>query len=316
MPRRCRGRSAPRGSRPSRSGCRRGDAHALSPSVDRSVGMLHLGAAAGRARASAVSSSMVMPDACRLSSVSRAPHSRPRQKEVGQRACGGRLVQDAALGPGRVAVQAVGGTGEAVAVEGVRRGVPRGQLGRMQVPALVEAALQGPAYQAQVQRPAAAYLLGVADREDVGRAVGETYAGARRGGLHHGLGVVGDRVLHRLVGRRDPAERGVVVGAVVEPDDAGGRGVQHPRDQGRAVGSEDRLRRLHLDLEAQRAGREPVRRLESAHRPGHRVDLADRGHLRQRDDEAVEVASGREQVVDEPDERARARGASSAARSS
>ena len=68
-----------------------------------------------------------------------------------------------------------------------------------------------------VVRPGRGDLRRRRRRQHVGRAVGEPDAGARGGRLHHQLGVVGDRVLQRLVLGRDPAERRVVVGAVVQP---------------------------------------------------------------------------------------------------
>ena len=48
-----------------------------------------------------------------------------------------------------------------------------------------------------------AHLVRVADRQHVRGAVRQPDAGARGGGLHHRLGVVGGRVLHALLGRGD-----------------------------------------------------------------------------------------------------------------
>ncbi len=61
--------------------------------------------------------------------------------------------------------------------------------------------------------------------------------------------------------------------------------VHHPRHQRGAVGAEDRLRRLDLDLEAQVRGR-AVSSTRSVH---HRLDLVDAGHLGQRHHPAVEA---------------------------
>ena len=157
---------------------------------------------------------------------------------------------------GEVVAQPAPRPAEAVAVEGEGRGVAGRQLGGVQVPPLVVPALERAAHQAEVQLPARAHGVGVADRQDVGRPVRQPHAGAGRGRLHDELGVVGDRVGHALVLRGDPAERRVVVGAVVQRRAPPVGGVDHPRDQRRAVRAEDRLRRLHLDLEAQPADAE------------------------------------------------------------
>ena len=60
------------------------------------------------------------------------------------------------------------------------------------------------------------------------------------------------------------------------------RGVDHPGHQRGAIRAEDRLRRLDLQLEAQRSGA----RLEPLGGEHHRLDLVDRGDLGQRDHEA------------------------------
>ena len=101
--------------------------------------------------------------------------------------------------------------------------------------------------------------------------VGSFLAEARfdqRGELHDRLGVVGDGMLHRLVGRGDPQSGGVVVGPVVQPAHPPGPRVHHGRDRGRAVSAEDRLRGLDLDLEAQAPGGQPVRPLDLEEVPG------------------------------------------------
>ena len=51
--------------------------------------------------------------------------------------------------------------------------------------------------------------------------------------------------------------------------------------RGRAVGAQDQLRRLDLDLEAERTLVEPVRRLERRTDGDHGLDLADGAHLRE-----------------------------------
>ena len=65
----------------------------------------------------------------------------PAQQERGQRLRGGRLVEHAALVAGQVGAEPRRRCVEAVAEEQVRRDEARRQLGRVQVPALVEAAL-------------------------------------------------------------------------------------------------------------------------------------------------------------------------------
>ena len=107
--------------------------------------------------------------------------------------------------------------GEALAVERVRRGVPRRQLGRVQVPALVVAVLEAPAHQAVVVGPGRPMSSAPPTGRMLVEPSDEPDAGAGHGGLHDQLGVVGDRVLERLVRRRDADERRVVVGAVVQP---------------------------------------------------------------------------------------------------
>ena len=92
----------------------------------------------------------------------------------------------------------------------------------------------------------------------------EPYAGAGSGRLHHRLGVVGRGVVEALVGGGDAAEtrssrRCRSAGPCSRPV---GR-VDHPGDQGGAVGAEDRLRGLDLDLEAQRRRRPSPARARS-----------------------------------------------------
>ena len=173
----------------------------------------------------------------------------------------------------------------------------------MQVPALVVAALERAPHQPEVVGPGRAHRGRVPDRQHVGGAVGEAHAGARRGGLHDRLGVVGHRVLEALVGGGDAAGRGVVVGAVVQAGAAAVGGVDHPGDQGGAVGAEDRLRRLDLELEPQRPGAQPEALLEAFGGQHHRLHLVDRGDLRQRDHEAVGQRAAAGELLEEQRQR-------------
>ena len=100
--------------------------------------------------------------------------------------------------------------------------------------------------------------------QHVGRAVRDAYAGAGGGDLHDGLGVVGGRVVAGLVGGGDADAGAVVEGAVVQAGGAALGGVDHPGDGGGAVGGEDGLAGLDLDLEAEPALGQVVRLLEGA----------------------------------------------------
>ncbi len=73
----------------------------------------------------------------------------------------------------------------------------------------------------------------------------------------------------------------------MEPGAAAVRRVHHAGHQGRAVRAEDRLGGLDLDLELQRRRGQAERLLEPGRRHHHRLDLLHRGHLGQRDDEAL-----------------------------
>ena len=109
-----------------------------------------------------------------------------------------------------------------------------------------------------------------------------------------------------LVLGRDAQRRGVVICAVVHAGDALPACVDHARDQRCAVGAENRLRGFHLDFEAQRAWFERARLLQRLEREDERVDLLDRRHLRQRDDEAVGEAARLRQRAHEQLQRAHA----------
>ncbi len=150
-----------------------------------------------------------------------------------------------------------------------------------------------------MQSPGVVHLLGRADRQDVGGAVRDAYARARRGDLHHGLGVVGGRVVAGLVGGGDTEAGAVVEGAVVQSGRAALGGLDHPGDGGGAVGGEDGLAGLDLELEAEAAGRQPMGLLEGLEQPGHGGDLLGIGHLRQRQDQPLGQAPVRHQAGEE-----------------
>ena len=171
---------------------------------------------------------------------------------------------------------------QALAVEGVRRGVPRRQLGRVQVPALVVAALERAAHQPVVvapsaRRPSSASPTG----QHVGGAVGEPDAGARRGRLHDQLGVVGDRVLQRLVAprrsRRTPSSR--------RCRSAARSPAPPPACTIRATSAVPSGPRIDCGVSTCTSNRRS--RQSSAH-VHHRLDLVDAGDLGQRHHPAVE----------------------------
>ncbi len=230
---------------------------------------------------------MPSPVASRASSRREGATVQTAEDEVGQRTRRGRLVHDRRVLPRDVRPEPGRRGGETVAVEREGGRVPRRELRGVEVPALVVAALERATDEPQVVAPRGRDLVVVTDRQHIGGPVGEAYAGAGRGGLHDRLGVVGDGVLEALLGCRDAAERGVVVGAVVQAGAAARGGVDHPRHQRGAVRAEDRLRRLDLQLEPQGAGRQAEVGLESLRRVDQGLDLLDRGDLGQGDHEAV-----------------------------
>ena len=162
-----------------------------------------------------------------------------------------------------------------------------GSWAGVQIPALVDGPLQRTPDQPVVQSPGRLDLVVGADREDVGGSVGQVHPGARDGGLHDVLGVVGDRVLHRLVLRGHLQGGAVVVRAVVQRGDPPGAGVDGGGDRSRAVGAQDQRRCLHLDLEAEASGRQPGGGLVRLAGGDHRLHLTDRADLRERDHQAV-----------------------------
>ena len=107
------------------------------------------------------------PPASVTSSGSTAPHSSPRSTNAGERAGGGGLVEVAGVALVHVGPQPASADGRPVPEERVRRDVAAGQLGRMQVPALVEPALQRPAHQPGVQPPRGVHRI-------AGRPTGST----------------------------------------------------------------------------------------------------------------------------------------------
>jgi 2-oxo-4-hydroxy-4-carboxy-5-ureidoimidazoline decarboxylase len=118
--------------------------------------------------------------------------------------------------------------------------------------------------------------------------------------------VVGGGVLEALVRGGDAEGRAVVEGAVVESDAPAARHGDHARHRRRPVGPEHRLRGLHLDLEAQPARRQAVRRLEPLADLDHGRDLVDRGDLRESEQEPFGQAAGVHQRVEHHGEGAQA----------
>src|SRR5690606_27658106 len=188
---------------------------------------------------------------------------------------------------------------EALAVEGEDGRVPGGEVAGVHVPALVVGAGQGAAGEAVVQAPGVVDLGGGADGQDVGGAVRKTYAGTRGGDLHDGLGVVGGRMVARLVRGGDAETGAVVEGPVVQAGGAPVGGLDHAGDGGGAVGGEDRLAGLDLDLEADPAGLETARLLERVEEPGQGGDLLGGGDLGQGQDQPVRQAPGLQQAGEE-----------------
>src|SRR5215510_12834353 len=86
----------------------------------------------------------------------------------------------------------------------------------MEIPALVVAEPQRAAYEPHVLLPAATDRSLVSDRENVRGPVREPHACARSRRLHHELGEISCWMIHRLVLRRNPTERRVVIGPVVQ----------------------------------------------------------------------------------------------------
>ena len=95
-----------------------------------------------------------------------------------------------------------------------------------------------------------------------------------------------------LVGGGDAEAGAVVEGAVVQAGGAALGGLDHAGDGGGAVGGEDGLAGLDLDLEADPAGLQPVRLLEGLQEPDHGGDLLGVGHLGQGEDQPVGQAAG------------------------
>ena len=204
--------------------------------------------------------------------------------------------------PARRGCRAVGASGSArsrshrgrraVAEEGVGRREPGGQLRRVQVPALVEAALQGPPDQPGVQPQAA--------RTAVGRPTGSTLVEPSDSRTPVPAAATCITALawsaagwSRLWYCGRDADRGaVVVGAVVQPDAAPGRGVRscgppwpcRPR-RAPPAGSRSAPRTA--------ARRRPARAPRSSRPQSTTIASTwlDRAHLGQRDDEARRAAA-------------------------
>ncbi len=178
----------------------------------------------------------------------------------------------------------------------------------MHVPALVVGAGQGAAGEAVVQAPGGVHLLGGADGQHVGGAVRDADAGAGRRDLHDGLGMVGGGVVARLVGGGDSEAGAVVEGAVVQSGGAALGGLDHAGDGGGAVGGEDGLAGLDLDLEADPAGLESVGLLEGVQQSRHGGDLLGVRHLGQGEHQPAGQAAGLHQAGEEDVEGADAPG--------
>ena len=157
------------------------------------------------------------------------------------------LVEDGSRGSLRVRAQSVRGLTAALAVEGEGGEITRRQLMGMQVPALVETALERAAHEPGVQRPRLRGAL--TDGEDVRRSVRQADAGARHGELHELFGQIGGGMIQRLVVSGYPERGGVVVGAEVQRRDSPGsrlaaaaRAATGRRRPGRAAASRPALR--------------------------------------------------------------------------
>ncbi len=150
-----------------------------------------------------------------------------------------------------------------------------------------------------MQPPRVVDLSGGADGQDVGGAVADPYAGACGGDLHDRLRVVGGRVVARLVGGADADAGAVVEGPVVQAGRAALGGADHAGHGGGAVGGEDRLAGLDLDLEADPSGRQPVGVLEGLQQPHESGDLLRVGHLGQGQHQPVGQTSGPHQAGEE-----------------
>ena len=150
--------------------------------------------------------------------------------------------------------------------------------------------------------PGGAHLLRPTNRQDVGGSVGDVDAGACSRELHHLLRVVGGRMVGRLVLGRDLQGGAVVVGPVVQRRHPVVAGVDGRSDWRSAVGAEDELGCLDLDLEAERTRRESVGGLQGPAHVDHGRHLADRAHLGEGEDEsgrqgAQPVQQAREEQV-------------------
>src|SRR4051794_20388076 len=127
----------------------------------------------------------------------------------------------------------------------------------MKVPALVVATLEGPTDESCVYGERVLDRFLAASWHHVARAIRQGHAGARGGNLHHGLGMVGGRMIQALIAGRDAAGGRVVIRPVMQPAATSPSRMNHLGDESTPVGTEDRLRHLDLDLESYRLGLDP-----------------------------------------------------------
>ena len=250
-------------------------------------------------RASRSSWSGVRLVALRTSASSESATGEAPMQIAGQGPGRGRFVEHTRPGLADVGRQPAGGAVESLTVEGEVRDEPGRQLRGMQIPALVVGALQAAPDQLVVQPPGREHRVRGADGQDVGRPVGQVHAGARDGGLHDLLGVVGGRVGHRLVLRGDPERCAVVIRAVVQRRHPTGPRVQGSGDLRPPVGTQDELRSLDLDLESEPAGGQPGRALVRRADGHHGLHLPDRAHFREGDGQPFGERPGFEQCGQE-----------------
>jgi hypothetical protein len=175
----------------------------------------------------------------------------PAENDGGEGLCRGRFVHHATALPVEVGLQAGGRGGQGTPVE-VEGGEPAGdQVPGMHVPALVVTALERPGDEPVVPGQCGADVVVAALRDDLGGAVADPHSGLGRRYQHHGLRVVGDRMLERLEARRDAAGRAVVVSAVVQSGAPPVGEMNCLGDGDGAVRADDRLGTLDLQFEVQ-----------------------------------------------------------------
>ena len=203
--------------------------------------------------------------------------------------------------------------------------VARNQLGRVQIPSLVEAVDSASGARCRSaaarhdgrrrrSRAACSPVSGSApgrwtgDRERGGHAVREVHSALRERDLHHVTREVTRGMAQVLPRRGDATERGVVVGAEVRAGDASVAGARRMRAAATSLRVDDRLRRLDHDLETERAlgqVQPPFERFAAGGDGGdlRGIDDLRNGHPEARDEPAVERPCERR---DEQVERAQA----------